>query len=50
MISEMVIAFGEATATLTRGGAAHEVVRGYRTHGQTNVRRLTVILKRYDVS
>ena len=41
MVSEKVLAFGEAATTLVIGGSPHDVVRGYRQHVQANAQRLT---------
>jgi hypothetical protein len=41
MVSEKVLALGEAATTLVTGGSAHDVVRGYRRHVQANAQRLT---------
>jgi hypothetical protein len=41
MVSEKVLAFGEAATTLVTGGSPHDVVRGYRQHVQANAQRLT---------
>jgi hypothetical protein len=41
MVSEKVLAFGEAATTLATGGSPHDVVRGYRQHVQANAQRLT---------
>jgi hypothetical protein len=40
MVTEKVLAFVEAAATVTSGGSAHKVVRGYRKKVQANTRRL----------
>lgn len=40
MVSEKIVAFGEAATTLAAGGTAHDVVQAYRTLVQANVQRL----------
>src|SRR3954454_293426 len=40
MVSEKVSSFAAAAALLATGGSVHAVVKGYREHGQANVRRL----------
>ena len=40
MITEKMLAFVEAAATVTSGGSAHKVVKGYRKKVQANTRRL----------
>jgi hypothetical protein len=41
MVSEKMLAFGEAASTVAAGGSAHKVVRGYRKHVRANARRLS---------
>jgi hypothetical protein len=43
MVTEKVLAFLEAAATVTSGGSAHKVVRGYRKKVRANTRRLTQV-------
>lgn len=40
MVTEKVLAFAEAAATVSTGGSAHKVVRGYRKKVRANTRRL----------
>jgi hypothetical protein len=40
MVTEKVLAFAEAAATVTAGGSAHRVLRGYRRKVRANTRRL----------
>lgn len=40
MVTEKIVAFAEATATVATGGSAHKVVKGYRKRVRANVRRL----------
>src|SRR5215213_10135558 len=40
MLTEKVLAFVEAAATVTSGGSAHNVVNGYRKKVRANTRRL----------
>jgi hypothetical protein len=40
MITEKMLAFAEAAATVSSGGSAHKVVKGYRKKVQANTRRL----------
>ena len=40
MVTEKMLAFVEAAATVATGGSAHTVVRGYRKRVRANVTRL----------
>jgi hypothetical protein len=40
MVTEKVVAFAEAAATIATGGSPHKVIKGYRKHVRANVRRL----------
>ncbi len=40
MVTEKVLAFMEAAATVSSGGSAHKVLRGYRKKVRANSRRL----------
>jgi hypothetical protein len=40
MVTEKVLAFVEAAATVSSGGSAHRVVKGYRRKVRANSRRL----------
>jgi hypothetical protein len=40
MVTEKMLAFVEAAATMATGGSAHTVVSGYRKHVRANVKRL----------
>ena len=40
MLTEKMLAFAEAAATMARGGSAHRVVRGYRKKVRANTKRL----------
>jgi hypothetical protein len=40
MVTEKMLAFMEATATVATGGSVHTVVDGYRRHVQANASRL----------
>jgi hypothetical protein len=40
MVTEKMLAFAEAAATLAAGGSAHKVVKGYRKKVRANVKRL----------
>jgi hypothetical protein len=40
MVTEKVLAFAEAAATVAAGGSVHKVVRDYRKKVQANARRL----------
>ena len=40
MVTEKMLAFVEAAATVATGGSAHTVVSGYRKHVRANVKRL----------
>ena len=40
MVTEKMLALGEAAATMVTGGSAHHVVRGYRRKVRANGRRL----------
>ena len=39
-LTEKMLAFVEAAATMATGGSAHTVVSGYRKHVRANVKRL----------
>jgi hypothetical protein len=41
MVTEKMLAFGEAASTVAAGGSAHKVVKGYRRHVRANVHRLS---------
>ncbi len=40
MVTEKMLAFTEAAATMAMGGSAHTVVKGYRRKVRANTRRL----------
>jgi hypothetical protein len=40
MVSEKVLAWAEAAATVATGGSPHKVVRGYRKKVRANTKRL----------
>ena len=40
MVTEKMLAFAQAATTMTLGGSAHQVVKGYRKKVQANSRRL----------
>jgi hypothetical protein len=40
MVTEKMLAFVDAAATVATGGSAHKVVRGYRKRVRANARRL----------
>ncbi len=40
MVTEKMLAFAEAAATVATGGSAHQVVKGYRKKVRANTRRL----------
>src|SRR3954470_2876478 len=41
MVTEKIVALGEAAGTLATGGSADKVIRRYRTHVKANNRRLS---------
>jgi hypothetical protein len=43
MVTEKMLAFIEATATVATGGSVHTVVDGYRRHVQANASRLKLV-------
>lgn len=42
MVSEKVLAWAEAAATVATGGSPHEVVKGYRKKVRANNKRLRI--------
>ena len=40
MVTEKMLAFTEAAATVATGGSAHKVVKGYRKKVRANTKRL----------
>jgi hypothetical protein len=40
MVTEKMLAFAQAAATVATGGSAHKVVKGYRKRVRANVKRL----------
>ncbi len=40
MVTEKMLAFAEAAATVATGGSAHQVVKGYRKKVRANTKRL----------
>ena len=43
MVSEKVLAWAEAAATVATGGSPHKVVRGYRKKVRANTKRLRLL-------
>jgi hypothetical protein len=42
MVTEKVLAWAEAAATVATGGSPHEVVKGYRKKVRANNKRLRI--------